>query len=82
MGPLALLPIRRKVCCGLLSPLKSIASAGFEPATLASSDKHINHYITEATITFEQTGNYLRPPESEQTPITRWFRYRVVSGKV
>jgi hypothetical protein len=34
MGPLASFPIRRKVCCGFLSPS---ASAGFEPETLASS---------------------------------------------
>jgi hypothetical protein len=29
--------------------IKSIASAGFEPATLGSSGKHTNHYTTEAT---------------------------------
>jgi hypothetical protein len=51
MGPPALLvrPIRRKVCCGFLSPLKSIPSAGFEPATLGSSGKQTYHYPTEAT---------------------------------
>jgi hypothetical protein len=32
MGPAALLPIRRKVCCGFLSPLKYIVLAGFELA--------------------------------------------------
>jgi hypothetical protein len=31
-------------------PLKSIASAGFEPANLGSSGKHTNHYTTKATI--------------------------------
>jgi hypothetical protein len=50
MGTPALLPIQRKVCCEFLSPLKSIAFAGFEPATFAASDKHTNHYITEATV--------------------------------
>jgi hypothetical protein len=49
MGPPALLPIRRKLCCGFLSPLKSIASAGFEPAILGSSGKNTNHNTTEAT---------------------------------
>jgi hypothetical protein len=48
MGTPALLSTR-KVCCGLSSPLKSIASAGYEPATLGSSGKHTNHYTTEAT---------------------------------
>jgi hypothetical protein len=28
---------------------KSIASAGFEPATVGSSGKHTNHYTTKAT---------------------------------
>jgi hypothetical protein len=37
------------VCCGFLSPLKSIALAGFEPATFGSSGKHTNHYTTKAT---------------------------------
>jgi hypothetical protein len=49
MGPPALLPVRRKACCGFLSTLKSITSAGFEPAILGSSGKHNNHYTTEAT---------------------------------
>jgi hypothetical protein len=49
-GPPALLPIRRKLCCGFYSPYKSISSAGFEPATLGSSSRHTNHYTTEATI--------------------------------
>jgi hypothetical protein len=40
MGPPALLPIRRKVYCWFLSPLKSIALAGLEPATFGSSGKH------------------------------------------
>jgi hypothetical protein len=31
-------------------PLKSIALAGFELATLGSSGKHFNHYTTEATM--------------------------------
>jgi hypothetical protein len=28
---------------------KAIASGGFEPANLGSSDKHTNHYTTQAT---------------------------------
>jgi hypothetical protein len=31
---------------------KFIASAGFEPMTLRSSDKHANHNATEATKTW------------------------------
>jgi hypothetical protein len=34
MEPPALLPRRRKACCGFLSPLKSIALAGFDTRTL------------------------------------------------
>jgi hypothetical protein len=49
MGPAALLPNRRKVCCGFLSALKSITSAGIEHASLGSSGKHTNHYTTEET---------------------------------
>jgi hypothetical protein len=41
--------IRRNMRCRFLSPLKPIALAGFQPATLESSGKHANHYITEAT---------------------------------
>jgi hypothetical protein len=48
MGHPALIIIRRKVCCGFLSPLKSIALAGFEPPTFVSSGKHANHHTTKA----------------------------------
>jgi len=50
MGPTALLPLRRKACCGFVSPLKSIASADFEPANLGSNGKQANKYITEAPL--------------------------------
>jgi hypothetical protein len=50
MGPPALLPTRRKMCCGFLSPYK------FKPTTLASSGNHTNHYTTEATWA-DQTGH-------------------------
>jgi hypothetical protein len=50
MGPPALLLPRRKVFCGFLSPLKSIASAQFEPTNLGSSGKHIN--LLKPTIVF------------------------------
>jgi hypothetical protein len=49
LGPPDLLPIRGKVCCEFLSPLKFIASAEFEPASLESSAKHTHHHTTEAT---------------------------------
>jgi hypothetical protein len=47
MGLTALFPLRRKACCGFLSPIKSIASAGFEPVNFGSNGKHANHYTTE-----------------------------------
>jgi hypothetical protein len=50
LGLTALLPFRRKVWCGFLSPLKSIASAGFEPVNRGSNCKHANHYTTEVNI--------------------------------
>jgi hypothetical protein len=49
MGPTALLSLRKKTCCGFLSPLKFIASAGFEPANVVFSGKHANQRITEAS---------------------------------
>jgi hypothetical protein len=40
----ALLPLRRKLCYGFLSPLKNPStSVGIEPANLGSSGKHANH---------------------------------------
>jgi hypothetical protein len=50
MGPPALLPIQRKVCCRFLSPLK-IHHLG-EPAAFGSSGKHTNHYTTEAIVLY------------------------------
>jgi hypothetical protein len=38
---------RRKSCCGFVSPLKSIASYGFEPANLGYSGNRNNHYTAE-----------------------------------
>jgi hypothetical protein len=49
MGPPALLPLRRKVCCGILLPLKINLIAGFEPANLGSNGKLTNPYTTYAT---------------------------------
>jgi hypothetical protein len=49
MESLALLPLPREMCCGVLLPLKSIASAGFEHANLGPNGKHAIHYATEVT---------------------------------
>jgi hypothetical protein len=48
MGPY--FPSERNVCCGFLSPCKSVALAGFEPATFGSSGKHTSYYTTKATV--------------------------------
>ena len=41
MGPIILLPFRRKACLGFLSPFKNpAASAGFEPANLGIRGQH------------------------------------------
>jgi hypothetical protein len=47
IGSPFLLPFRKKVYCGFLSPLKSIALAVFEPANLGYNGKHDNHYTTQ-----------------------------------
>jgi len=40
MGPMALLPLRRKVCRGFFRPKNPMASAGFEPANLGTKGQH------------------------------------------
>jgi hypothetical protein len=40
-------------------PQKSIALAGFEPATFGSSGKHTNHYTTEATMVHPYSSFFL-----------------------
>jgi predicted hydrolase (HD superfamily) len=50
MGPQALSPPPGKnVCCEFLSPLKIIASAGYEPSNFGSNGKHAKHYTTQVT---------------------------------
>jgi hypothetical protein len=45
--------LRERCAAGFLSPLKSIALAGFEPANFGSSGKHTNRYTTKPTpVTF------------------------------
>jgi hypothetical protein len=51
MGPTALLPLLRKLCCGFLS-----LSAGFEPANLGFNGKHDNYYTTENDLQFLNVG--------------------------
>jgi hypothetical protein len=41
--------LRKKACCGFLSPLKTIASAVFGPTNLGSNGKHAKNYFTQAT---------------------------------
>jgi hypothetical protein len=49
MGPPALFPIRRKVCCGFLSSFKIHCLGLVRTATFGSSGKHTDHYTTKAT---------------------------------
>jgi hypothetical protein len=53
-------PSERKVCCGFVSLLKSIAVVGLEPATFGSSCKHTNHYTTKATLLQNRVCSYAR----------------------
>jgi hypothetical protein len=50
VGPTALLPVRRKACCGFFRPKNPTVSAGFEPAILGTRGQRANHYTTEAVV--------------------------------
>jgi hypothetical protein len=53
-GRTALLPLRRKACCGFFRLKNLTASAGFKPAFLGARGQHANHHTTEAA----QCKNY------------------------
>ena len=40
MGPTALLPLRRKACCGFFRPKNQTTSAVFKPANLGTKGQH------------------------------------------
>jgi len=40
MGPMDLLPLRRKACLGFFRPKNPTALAGFEPANLGTKGQH------------------------------------------
>jgi hypothetical protein len=50
MGQTALLPLRRKACCGFSHPKNPTASAGFKPAILGTRGQHANYKTTEAAM--------------------------------
>jgi hypothetical protein len=60
-------PSERKVCCGFLSPLKSIGLAEIEPATFGSSSKHTNHYKNRGDRMFSYTMPEVRA--QQEVPI-------------
>jgi hypothetical protein len=43
-------PSEGRCAADFYHPLKSVASAGFEPVTIGSSGKHTNQYMTEANV--------------------------------
>jgi hypothetical protein len=47
--PPALLPLRRKACCGFVSPLKIDRLCWVWTRALGSNGKHTNHFTTYAT---------------------------------
>jgi hypothetical protein len=51
MRQTALLPLRKKACCGFFRPKNPMALAGIEPAILGTKGKHANHKTTEAACT-------------------------------
>jgi hypothetical protein len=50
MGPLALLPLHRNLCCGCLSPLKIFHLSWDWTNESWVQCNHTNHYTTEATL--------------------------------
>jgi hypothetical protein len=51
MGPYGFTSHPRGMCAAdFYRPWKSVALAGFEPATFGSSGKHTNYYTTKATV--------------------------------
>jgi hypothetical protein len=61
MGQTALLPLRRKACCGFFRPKNPTASVEFEPVILGTRGQHANHYITEAAKTsVDSMANFKR----------------------
>jgi hypothetical protein len=50
MGQTALLPLRRKACCGFFLRKNPTVSAGFVPVILGTRGQHANHCTTEAAV--------------------------------
>jgi hypothetical protein len=62
MGPTALLPLRRKACCGFLSPLnihRPQSLAGFEPVILGSSGNHATTRPPRANFISSSSMSYI-----------------------
>jgi hypothetical protein len=70
MGQTALLPLRRKACCGFFRPKNPTASAGFEPAILGirgrmgllgfhRTDFHENEHFSKIYSQSSSLTNYL-----------------------
>jgi hypothetical protein len=55
LGQTALLPLRRKACCGIFRPKNPMAMAGFEPAILGTRGQHANHQTTETATDYTVT---------------------------
>jgi hypothetical protein len=64
MGPTALLPLRRKACCGFLLP-----SSEFEQENLGSNGKYTNHQTRLAQHTTR--GPLAPPPPNHEFPLAR-----------
>jgi hypothetical protein len=50
MTQTALLPLRRKACCGFFRPKNPTASAGFEPVILGTRDQFTNEGLSDADL--------------------------------
>src|SRR5215510_11077936 len=85
MGQTALLPFRRKACCGFFRPKNPTASAGFEPAIcnvltgvspalipLALTTRHYD-FVSCPPQVFLWGGGAQQPPLGQDRPLTRFL---------
>jgi hypothetical protein len=72
MGQTAVLPLRRKACCGFFRPKNPTASAGFEPAILGTRGQHefIGEVGTPLKFTQDKSRKVLRKSRRSALSLT------------
>ena len=78
MGPMALLPLRRKACWGFFRPKNPTASAGFEPANLGTKGQHATSRppkpINVIWLLIDQPHDYAAPSPNIMSQCPRSLR--------